>query len=56
MSWFIGTVLYFNTALNEYKVSFTDRTFDYICKEDIDSIEIAFLSLESLENIHMLSV
>ena len=40
---YIGTVLYFNTALNEYKVSFTDGTFAYISKEDIDGIEIAFL-------------
>ena len=38
--WFMGDINYFNSNLNEYKVTFTDGTCDYIKFSDIDGIEV----------------
>ena len=41
--WFVGNILYFNTALNEYKVEFSDGTSDYIESSDVDNVEVMIL-------------
>ena len=41
--WFIVDIMYFNTALEEYKVVYPDGTSDYIRKDDFDSVQIIFL-------------
>ena len=38
--WFTGNINYFNKNLNEYKVTFTDGTCDYVKFSDIDGIEV----------------
>ena len=38
--WFIGTVKYFNTSLQEYYVVLTDDTEDYIAQENTDGGEV----------------
>ena len=43
--WHSGTINYFNTALNEYRVSFENEDEeDYIKKEDIDGLKIVLVS------------
>ena len=39
--WFHGDVLYFNSKLEEVK--FSDGSFDFLKKEDIDGIEVVLL-------------
>ena len=34
---------YFNTQLEEYKVSFDDESTDFLKKEDIDGVEIILI-------------
>ena len=41
--WFIGDIMYFNTALKEYKVVYPDGTSDYIRKDDFDGVQIILL-------------
>ena len=41
--WFHGDVLYFNSKLEEFKVKFSDGSFDYLKIEDIDRIEVVLL-------------
>ena len=41
--WFIGDIMYFNTALEEYKVVYPDGTYDYIRKDDFDGVQIILL-------------
>ena len=41
--WFIGDIMYFNTAIEEYKVVYSDRTSDYIRKDDFDGVQIILL-------------
>ena len=41
--WFIGEIMYFNTKLQEYLVTFDDKSEDYIAKEDIDGIQIILI-------------
>ena len=38
--WYTGDINYFNSNLNEYKVTFTDGTCDYVKFSDIDGIEV----------------
>ena len=37
--WFTGSVEYFNSKLNEYKVSYEDGTTDYIDPGSVDGVE-----------------
>ena len=41
--WFIGSISYFSTSLNEYKVEFADGTSDYIEPADIDNVEVIIM-------------
>ena len=41
--WLVGKILYFNTALNEYKVAFSGGTSDYIESSDVDNVEVMIL-------------
>ena len=38
--WFYGCIDYFNKVLEEYKVTYGDNTTDFICKVDIDGIDL----------------
>ena len=41
--WHIGEIMYFNTKLKEYLVTFDDKSEDYIAKEDIDGTQIILI-------------
>ena len=41
--WFVGKILYFTTALNEYEVEFSNGTSDYIESSDDDNVEVMIL-------------
>lgn len=41
--WHTGKIEYFNTQLEEYKVSFDDGSTDFLKKEDIDGVEIILI-------------
>ena len=41
--WEIGEISYFNTVLQEYRVTFADNSEDYIRMIDIDGVEIQFV-------------
>ena len=43
--WAVGNIVYFNTALNEYKIEFEDGTSDYIAPSDIDNVEVVVLEI-----------
>ena len=38
--WFIGDIKYFNTVLKEYKVTYPDKTSDYLTIDDFDDIPV----------------
>ena len=41
--WHNGIIDYFNTQLNEYRVTFEDESTDFITRKDIDGIEIVII-------------
>ena len=41
--WFEGKILYFNTQIRVYHISFTDGTIDYVAAEDLDGIDLILL-------------
>ena len=41
--WQIGKISYFNTVLQEYRVTFADNSEGYIRMIDIDGVEIQFV-------------
>ena len=43
--WFLGEICYYNTHLNEYKVTFEDGSCDYIKPTDVDGIEVKILEI-----------
>ena len=38
--WFVGEINYFNKSLEEYHVSYEDKTEDYISLEEVDGVEV----------------
>ena len=41
--WFERDIMYLNTNLLEYRVNFSDGSFDYINVEDINGVDIELL-------------
>ena len=41
--WFERDIMYLNTNLLEYRVNFSDGSFDYIDVEDINGVDIELL-------------
>ena len=41
--WFERNILYFNTQIRVYHISFTDWTTDYVAAEDFDGIYLILL-------------
>ena len=41
--WEVGEITYFNSVLDEYHVSFTDGSEDYINISDVDGVELQFI-------------
>ena len=48
--WHTGTIMYFNTNLEEYLVTFADESEDYIKRDDIDGSNFVLLSGKSRRN------
>ena len=38
--WFEGEIMYFNTELQEYLISFNDGTADYAATEDFNGVDL----------------
>lgn len=41
--WFVGDIIHYNTALEEYKVVYPDDTSDYITKNDFDGVQVILI-------------
>ena len=56
--WFKEKILYFNTQICEYHISFTDGSTDYVAAEDFDGIDLIYckVSSELVHSVHSLLI